>query len=64
VLGVLLVAKGAVDSGKGSPVGVEPILEGVDGWSLYHAVRQVVPGADHSLAEEIASDCQAAVMFC
>jgi hypothetical protein len=30
---------------------------------LHHAVQQVVPGADHSLAEEVASDCHAAVVF-
>jgi hypothetical protein len=53
-----------VDSGKGGSVGVEPVLEGVDGGGLYHAVRQVVPGADHSLTEEVASDCQAAMLPC
>jgi hypothetical protein len=35
-----------VDSGEGSPVGVEPVLESVDGGGLHQAVRQVVPGAD------------------
>jgi hypothetical protein len=38
-------------------VGVEPVLEGVDGGGLYHAVRQVVPGADHSLAEDALLCC-------